>query len=352
MLAYWFLLLIPALFSLKAPRARWTNWQAILLCTSLSLFVGLRHEVGGDWFAYIPYLTRAQGFTLFQAISEWGDPGYNTLNWLFTYQPWGIYAVNLISSIIFAIGLISFCRSQPRPWLALSLAVPYLIIVVGMGYSRQAVALGLVMPGLVALERGLLRRFFLFIACAATFHSTALVMMIFTIPAIPGRKLSMRLLRLIIFLLVLFALGQTFLSSRIDSLVENYIVADYSSEGAAIRASMNLLPALIFLLRPSRFSCLPQQLRLWRSMSLCAVGLALLLVMMPSNSTAIDRISLYVIPLQLFVGSRLPSSGFLGLSPRTLLVSATVYAISVQFVWLNFASHAGSWLPYSNYLFL
>ena len=103
----------------------------------------------------------------------WGDPGYNALNWLFASQSWGIYGVNLVSAVIFSIGLVIFCRYQPRPWLALCLSIPYLVIVVAMGYSRQGVAIGLIMPGLIALERGRLLPFLLSMA-ATSFHSTAL----------------------------------------------------------------------------------------------------------------------------------------------------------------------------------
>ena len=58
-----------------------------------------------------------------------------------------------MAGAIFAIGLVVFCRNLPRPWLALAVAVPYLVIVVAMGYSRQGVALGLAMLGLVALGK-------------------------------------------------------------------------------------------------------------------------------------------------------------------------------------------------------
>lgn len=47
-----------------------------------------------------------------------------------------------------------FARSQPDPWLAVLVAVPYLVIVVAMGYSRQAVAIGILLAGLGRLERG------------------------------------------------------------------------------------------------------------------------------------------------------------------------------------------------------
>ena len=63
-------------FAPSARSAAW--WLAGLL---LTLAIGLRHQVGGDWFAYIGYLERASSLT-FQQILLQGDPGYYLLNWL------------------------------------------------------------------------------------------------------------------------------------------------------------------------------------------------------------------------------------------------------------------------------
>jgi hypothetical protein len=348
---YWLLLLLPLWACVQGPCCSWPAWQAWLIGIALTLFIGLRHEVGGDWFNYIPYLTRAEGLSLSEVVA-WGDPGYNALNWLFASHPFGIYGVNLVSAAIFSAGLVLFCRAQPRPWLALCLAIPYLVIVVAMGYSRQGVAIGLMMPGLLALERGRLRPFLVSMAAAATFHSTALVMLAFVVPAVPGRSLTMRALRLLLLLIVGGALVQTFLAARVEGLVGGYIEAEYQSEGAAIRVAMNLLPGVLLLLWPKRFAFTAQQLRLWRAMAFTAVGCAVALVLLPSNSTAVDRISLYVIPLQLIVGSRLPGTQLLGLTPSQLLVSVLGFCLAVEFVWLNFATHASGWLPYANVLAL
>jgi hypothetical protein len=346
---YWLLLLFPLWACVQSPRRPWLAWQAWLIGIALTLFIGLRHEVGGDWFNYIPYLNRAEGLSLSEVLA-WGDPGYNALNWLFASQPWGIYGVNLVSGAIFSAGLVLFCRAQPRPWLALCLAIPYLVIVVAMGYSRQGVAIGLIMPGLLALERGRLRPFLVSMAAAATFHSTALVMLAFVVPAVPGRSLTLRALRLLLLLIVGAALVQTFLVARVDGLVGGYIEAEYQSEGAVIRVAMNLLPAVLLLLWPKRFDFNSQQLRLWRAMAFTALGCAVALVLLPSNTTAVDRIALYVIPLQLVVGSRLPSTQLLGLTPAQLMVSVLGFCLAVEFVWLNFATHASGWLPYENVL--
>jgi len=285
-------------------------------------------------------------------VIGWGDPGYNALNWLFAPFLWGIYGVNLLSAVIFAAGLVIFCRFQPRPWLALCLAIPYLVIVVAMGYSRQGVAIGCMMPGLLALERGRIKPFLASMAAAATFHSTALVMLAFVVPAVPGRTLAMRSLRFLMLLIVGATLVYTFLAARVESLVDGYIEAEYQSEGAAIRVAMNLLPSILLLLWPKCFELTSQQLRLWRSMAYTSLACAVALVLLPANTTAVDRIALYVIPLQLVVGSRFPGSGLFNLHPKVLLILVLLFCVSIEFVWLNFAIHADSWLPYANILLL
>lgn len=345
MIPYWLLLSLPLWACIEMPRQRWPLWQSWFIGISLTLFIGLRHEVGGDWFNYIPYIERAEGMTIAQ-LMPWGDPGYNILNWLFAPYAWGIYGVNLVSAAIFSAGLVLFCRAQPRPWLALCIAIPYLVIVVAMGYSRQGVAIGFMMPGFLALERGRLLPFFACMAAAATFHSTALVMFAFVITAVRGTSLQMRALRLLLFLIVLAALTQTFLFSRMDHLVSGYIENEYSSQGSAIRIAMNLLPGLIFLLWRKRFDFTSQQLNLWRGLAYTSIACAVALVLLPDNTTAVDRIALYVIPIQIAIGSRLPNTRLNNFKPSRLILIILGYCMAVEFVWLNFATHSFKWLPY------
>ena len=85
---------------------------------------------------------------------------------------------------------------------------------------------------------------------------------------------------------------------------------------------------------------------------LTAVACALMLVLLPSNSTAVDRIALYVIPLQLVIASRLPDSRLFGTTPSQLVLFTLSFSIAVEFVWLNFVIHSSGWLPYVNVLFL
>ena len=82
------------------------------------------------------------------------------------------------------------------------------------------------------------------------------------------------------------------------------------------------------------------------------ISLALFGVFLVSTaSTAIDRIALYMLPLQLVIFAHLPDvlseETETDVSPMVLGVLG-FYGL-VQFVWLNFADHAYTWLPYRFY---
>lgn len=305
----------------------------------LVLMIGLRHEVGGDWIRYIWYVDNAQFETLFVQ----GDLAYGLLNLLAANIGGGVYLVNTACAVCFTFGLVIFCRAQPRPWLALAVAVPYLITVVAMGYTRQGAALGLVMLGLVALSERKLTRFVVFVALAATFHKSAVVLMPLAVFAGTGNRFWtaawVGLSCVGCYVLVL--------QDSVAALNMNYILAQYQSEGAAVRVAMNVVPAVIFLCFRRRF-IMPQSDRMfWTWMSLGALVFVGWLAVSPS-STAVDRMALYWIPLQLFVLSRLPDAAGKPNS-HAMLFWILVYCAAVQFVWLVFATNALYWLPYQFY---
>ena len=78
---------------------------------------------------------------------------------------------------------------------------------------------------------------------------------------------------------------------------------------------------------------------------------ALGLLLASPSSTAVDRSSLYLIPLQLFVLSRVPLAFSNKPTPSVFLkIAVILYSMVVQFIWLNYADNARDWVPYHNYL--
>lgn len=350
MILYWLALGAAIVGSLVRPAKSWSRTESWFIGILMWLVVGLREKVGSDWGTYLFFLNRAKEQNLQQTLLI-GDPGYFVLNWYFASHPWGIYGVNLVVAGFFCYGVVAFCKAQTRPYLALSLAIPYLVIVVGMGYTRQSGAIGLVMVGLLWLEKGKTKIYAICLGLASGFHSTALVMAGFLFPTIHRGKVGSVWIRILIALSILYGATSTYFSSKLESLTAIYGVNLLHSEGAAIRVAMNLVPALIITFYPRKLGFTETSLRLWRWVGYSGIGCAVGLIVFPSLGTAIDRLALYLIPMQIVVGTRLPESRIFGLSKKELTSATIMYTVCVQFVWLVFATNARLWLPYKNILF-
>lgn len=349
MLPYWILF---SLFAVGAVQFRPLPNRAIqggllflVLATATMLMIGLRYQVGADWDTYeniLDYITHA-------SFSEgvWNqDPAYGLLNWLAGRVGLGIWAVNLVCALLFTWGLVRFARRQPHPWLVILIAIPYLIIVAAMGYTRQAVAIGFVLMALAEFDTISIPRFLFYIFLAASFHKTAVIVL-------PMAALTIargRVLTSVALLLSTGLLYYIFVQSSVDKLMVNYEGYEYDSQGAGIRVAMNVVPAFIFLVFWKRFGFGERSLLLWRNFSLASF-ISVALLVLTSSSTAVDRMALYLIPLQLTVLGRLPwvlsANGAIN---RRIVVVLIFYSAAIQFVWLNFATHAQYWVPYHTVL--
>ena len=89
-------------------------------------------------------------------------------------------------------------------------------------------------------------------------------------------------------------------------------------------------------------------LKIWGLISVLAI-LSVPFVFLAS--TPVDRLSLYLIPLQIYVFSRVHLI-FVDPVFRGIVIMGIVSAYGlVLWIWLNHASHAYFWIPYRNYLY-
>lgn len=351
---YWLLFAIPAGAAAferttGAGQAGHTNRRRsalglVLFGVFVALMIGWRHEVGGDWEQYLISYERRAGMTLSEVLAL-EDPGYKVIEWISNRFDWGVYGVNLMAATLFTFGLVRFTSQLPRPWLALVASIPYLVIVLGMGYSRQGIALGCLMAGLVALGRGRLREFVFWALLGSTFHKSAVLV-------IPMAALSAsrgRLWTAVWVGLVTATAYTLFLESSVEVLVEGYLVAQYQSSGAQIRLYMIAVPAAFFLFLRRRFDMSPAERTFWSWFSVAAIAAFAAFFLSPS-STAVDRTALYLLPLQLVVMAYFPDVlGLKGSANQVwVLLGVLIYA-SVQFVWLKYANFSYTWIPYQFY---
>jgi hypothetical protein len=260
------------------------------------------------------------------------------LNWLVGRAGGSVYWVNLICASILVWGTVVFCRTQSNPWLALVVAVPYMLVVVGMGYTRQSVALGFALLGLAALSKAQVRRFMLWVALGATFHKSAVLLI--PIAALAASRNPIRTAFLAIALAGLLFL--LLLSDAYEAMWENYVVAQYQSEGG-VRVLMNAVPALLLIIFRRRLVSDLRERKLWLWMAVLALAC---LPLVNLASTAVDRVALYFIPIQMFVFARLPRLARTTLVRTVLVLGVIGYYSVVLYVWLHYAAHAQFWVPY------
>ena len=305
------------------------------------LVIGFRYRVGADWWNYLSIFGTAKRYGLATAL-QIGDPGYQLVNWLAGYLGLEIWSVNLVAGAIFGWGLYRLCSVQPSPWLAFTVAIPYMVVVVAMGYTRQSMALGVLMAGLAKQTRGgSILNFAFYVAVAAMFHKTAVV--VFPIVAISSR--GNRLVNYLILIFTSFWLYSYFLGDSMDTFVSEYIDRGYDSQGAGVRIAMNMMPAFLLWVFRGKLGFEPHEYRTWRNFAVASLGFTIMLFLL-SSSTAVDRMSLYLMPLQIAVLTRI---ALLGESRIPGTTAVLLYLFTVQFVWLNFAEHARYWVPYQLY---
>jgi len=352
---YWILFALPLLGHLIQPQLSKSFdrilWRALgFICV---LTIGFRVEVGCDWPGYLQLyknffasgdfgdllLKNDPWFTLF----NW-DPGYVFLNWASAKLGFGIYGVNTICGLLIVLGLSAFCRKLPTPWLAWLIATPYFLTVVSMGYSRQAVAIGLFFWALsFAIEhrRG---QFLLLVLAASLFHKSAIFLLVLGFLPYP--------LRLTPALLIVAVCTALVAIPVVPFLFNSYIFSSpYNSDGAFIRSLMNAAPALIVL---PPIAYLISAVRHPPVFYWMAVASILSVLVVSFSTTVVDRAGLYLIPLQLYVLSVISSDRYSPNSYLRIAISSLIVMVyaTVSFVWLIHAEHNECWLPYNNLLIL
>ena len=350
MLPYWLFFGVFALGALIArPDLRPGKQQSLLLfgLPLLIVMVGLRDWVGVDFANYLKAWNAAAHMSLERFLNfRPGDTVFYTILWVMRNFNWPYWSFNLLCAIVFSVGLVQFARKQPNAWLAVAVAVPYLVIVIGMSGVRQATAIGIVFLALISFKRGSALGFVLWTLTAALFHASAIVVLPFVGLSLARNRFQSAMLLLAVAGLAYFTFGETFSSYSRDYMTR------YTSEssGTAYRIAMNVLPALIYLLLSKRLPFSERERTVWRNFSLLALASVPLLFVVQST-TALDRLLLYAYPLQVMLLAWLPYL-FRGRVQQTGITMAILaYLALQQFVFLNYATNAHRYVPYRNVIF-
>ncbi len=305
-------------------------------------FIGGRREIGADWAAYWEWHEFTKTSTLLEALSA-SDPGYMAVNWICARLNLGIIGVNSVCGVLFMVGLVSYCRREPIPWLAFYVAIPYLVIVVAMSYSRQGVAIGLALLAMIQLHRGSIGRFLLLLMVAILFHKSAALLL-----ALLLTNYRIPLQARIAALLASLATAMVVVGGSTGFFINTYIEKEMVSGGTVPRLAINILPVLAALSFLKKVKAMSYDFDALKWMAILNVACFPLLAL---GDTAVDRIALYLIPLQISIWPRLVYSARSATVKFSLLFFVlSLYAL-LMVGWLQFANNRDAFVPYKSFIF-
>lgn len=314
----------------------------------LVLAIGLRQKVGMDWNNYLAIHYRLGGFDLEQALIS-TEPGFSLLAWNSERFGFGVYGTNMIAALIFVSGLFSFARTTRNDWMALSVAIPYLVVVVAMSAVRQTIAIGILFFVFANWRQSGLGKRIAWIVLASTFHLSAIFALAFVILESNLTLLRKSIVVAIFSIVFIYILAAT---SQFSYYSELYISSSggsgvVESSGALAHVLLIAFPGAIFLYFRKRWEYYfgeNQMIFAMAVLSLVSIPGALFF------STAVDRMSLYLYALPLVVYANIPRlvSGFQAIYLKIIIILGNFLLL---YFWLEFANSAAAYLSYKNLIF-
>lgn len=335
----------------KIVKFHFSDYWALVFFTII--VISFRTETGGDWDNYYRNFKIIGEFSQNKILAEAGknitEISQTYLFWtLYQFSPnYGYYIYHSIAVFFGLFALYLFAKEQPYFWLTITISIPFFLIIMIMGYTRQGIALSFILIGLYYLKRFKVKNFTILTLIAATFHTSAIVMTLLAIPYIFHKNFKYKTL-LMSAIFIIAMLGISLIQDYLDEKTKTYITSGMVSAGAMPRILINVLAASFLFYFRDRWQQVFGDFQLWRIYALAAFATLPALLMLPS--TSVDRLALYLIPLQLAVWPRII---YLAKPAHRDLLALGIlggYGLTLH-VWLNYANNVYMWLPFKH-LFL
>ena len=351
MIIYWILFFLPAIFHLTERRFSISVNQMFWVATAtiFAFIIGFRHEVGCDWYGYYSTYEALTSYTYTELFTFPGfisrGLAFYVLNYIIGQTSLGFHGFNFACGIFLCWALFYFCRRQRYAWLACLIAVPYLVIVITMGYVRQSIAIGFLFFALNQLMQDRHWRFSALIVGGALFHTSLALLFPLALISLYKKNRSFFLI-----VLVLIIVSSFYVFNIYGDMWNIYFSLDssrYTSSGAVPRALLNALPSAILLcicLQRRSIICEP----VWLVLALLSI---LSVVIIQTGVSGFDRLALYLLPIQLYAWPKIIELVETPSLKRLIACFVIILYAGYQYIWLNFSDHASCWIPYVSILF-
>jgi hypothetical protein len=309
----------------------------------LTIFVGLRHEIGGDWESYEHLFKHFSNYDIFEFIkinSITNDFGYFFLGNLVSNFGLSIHYSNLVCSFICILAIYSYSSCFKKRDLVIFILYSYTVIVIFMGYTRQATAVSIMIIAFTYSDKRLFSYLSGFLALL--FHKTVIILY----PLYIHKKISFFIFSFI-FILYMY----TFYNN-IQLMFVNYILTNKASGGYYIRIIMILPPTVLLFCYRKNIESIFEGDTFWSKniYKISIISLPMILIIGLLSTTVADRFLI----IYLMLSCPFWSYPFLSNSYSIRMLSYIIIPavpIFTMTAWLLYANTASSWMPYNSLLF-
>ena len=308
----------------------------------LSIFIGLRFEIGGDWDIYKNFFLHFNDKNNELNFSDYLNHGviFVFINKIAYYLGIQFVGVNLLLALIFMHSLSNFIKDSDNRWLALAISVPIIILILAMGYMRQGLAFAFSLYLIKNLENKKLSLAYIYLIFAILSHKSAIILSIFILFYVIYYRKYFQLVALIL-IPTFFAL---LFFDKFSHLFYFYVGSGQHmlALGSVPRSLLLVIvAALFFILKNKYLDMTNYQFFFYKWMSY------LIIIMFPFAviaSVATDRMLLYLYSLKLALIS------FAKLKDVKINIIIFIL-VSIYFfylvVWSFYGVNSFSWLPYN-----
>lgn len=308
----------------------------------LLIFIGFRYEIGGDWQIYNKFffdIGRGDTDLNLRELIDYGLT-YTFINKIAYYLGIQFIGVNFIFALIFMHSLSNFIKDTNNRWLALAISFPIIIVVLGMGYTRQGLAFAFSLYLIRSLENKNFSLSVIYLILASLSHATALILTLYIFLYTFYYKKYFHLI-ILISIPTFFVL---FFFDKFYHLLYFYVGTGQHllAIGSIPRSLLLVLTAVLFLFLKNKYLDMSSyQLFFYKWISY------LIMIIFPFSiitTVAADRLMLYLYSLKLALVS------FAKL--KNVKINTIIFIlVSIYFfyliVWIFFGTNSFSWIPYN-----
>ena len=295
----------------------------------LLLFIGLRYEVGGDFYSTsLSMLPLNSVYDTFSTITILNS----VLLYISKISYLDVFIYNFIGSCAFIYSFYKFTKNLESRSLTLIISFPIIFLILAMGFTKQSYAFSFILLGILYFKKEDYFKTLILFTISILFHISSIIILAIFIYKI---KYIIKNIYTYVFLFFLIILSYFYLPVLIEYVL-NWVLEDAKpkSTGMILRVLMNIPVIFLYLILDI----------------IIAIQMIIIILAFVTNiSGLLDRFNIILSFSQILVYSLILQIN----KDYFKEIFSFIYFkyFIILYFWLSFADTRIAWLPYKNILF-